>query len=369
MNATGEHIAMLNQKKLAVAVTVALGASLGAMSVAQATSSLFFPQVVGSQTVASIVTVMNTASGRVGQFTNGNLHLTLWSKQLTDPATDNLKVCDEINEYRTTSFNDIATFDLFGEFGQATNGMLFENNVPTRNVDWRGDATWSIGDFLNLPRRGFLLVSNEDNSSITGQGKLKGEIFIFEFAAGATWGYQAAERNEGALPTFDYSGAQSAAGQAVAIMPYEEIDTALMVTPVNGAGFTQNRGDIPAAIALTQTWVDGKNVLGLFDRDENPISRNNGASVVCVGRVDVDGILWGTNAIPTRYLDGGWANVVIQGGVYKDYDAAGTLQTVTAAGASVFKLEYNITDTFNGEAVTGTFNNATHLMPTSGWNK
>jgi len=337
---------MLNQKKLAVAVTVALGASVGFMSSAQATSSLFFPHVVGSETVASILTVINTASGRIAQFTNGNLHQTLWTKD----ASNNLASCEDYNQWVTTSFNDITSFDVYGEFGQNTKGILFENRVTTNRVDNSNDPSWSLGANTTLPQRGFMLVDNEDNSSITDEGILRGEAFIFEFAAGATWGYQAANRVAGG---YDYAGAASADNASIGILPYDEFETALMVTPVNAPGETQYVGNLASTITLTQRPGGHE---GFFDRDENPFSITRKAQVVCVGRVDVQDLLFGANGPTGQFLDGGWTTVEI--------NQTGT----TDSNAVVFKLEYNMSDVFNGESVTGVFNNATHILPYgNGW--
>jgi len=334
---------MLNQKKLAVAVTVALGASVGFVSSAQATSSLFFPHVVGSQTVASILTVINTDGGRIAQFTNGNLHQTLWTKD----AGSNSSACEDYNQWVTTSFNDVTSFDVYGEFGQATNGILFENRVTTNRVDNSNDPNWSVGANTTLPQRGFMLVDNEDNSSITDEGTLRGEAFIFEFAAGATWGYEAANR---VLGGYDYATSASADNTPIAILPYDEFETALMVTPV---GPNQNRGDLTTTISLSQT--PGGHY-GFFDRDENPFSISRFASVKCVGRVDVQDLLFGANGPTGQFLDGGWTTVEINN--------IGTVDS----NAVVFKLEYNMSDTFNGESVTGVFNNATHILPYgNGW--
>jgi hypothetical protein len=347
MNATGEHLAMLNQKKLAVAVTVALGASVGFMSSAQAKTSLFFPHVVGSETVASILTVINTAGGRIAQYTNGNLHQTLWTKNIAKGSASNTDPCFDYNQWVTTSFNDITSFDVYGEFGQATKGILFENRVTTDRVDNSNDPSWSLGANATLPQRGFMLVDNEDNSSITDEGILRGEAFIFEFAAGATWGYEAANRLDG---SYDYLEAASADNMPIGILPYDEFETALMVTPV---GSYQAVGDLSTKISFTQTPGGYR---GFFDRDENPFSISRDAKVVCVGRVDVQDLLFGENGPTGQFLDGGWTTVEINSTGIEDSNAV------------VFKLEYNMTDNFNGEPVTGVFNNATHILPKgNGW--
>jgi len=357
---------MLNQKKLAAAVTVALGASVGFMSSAQATSSLFFPHVVGSQTVASIITVINTAGGRIAQYTNGNLHQTLWTKNI-DPATSttrpDLRACEDYNQWVTTSFNDITSFDVYGEFGQNTNGILFENRVKTDRVDNSNDPNWSLGNNTTLPQRGFLLVDNEDNSSITDEGVLRGEAFIFEFAAGATWGYQAASRNphDG---KYNYATAVSADNAAIGILPYDEFETGLMVTPVDlgtpekagppvvpAVPADQNQGALATDISLSQKPYGTR---GFFDRDENPFSISRSERIVCVGRVDVEDLLFSANGATGQFLDGGWTTVEIN------------TRTADDSNAVVFKLEYNMSDTFNGESVTGVFNNATHILPAGG---
>jgi hypothetical protein len=351
MNATGEHLAMLNQKKLAVAVTVALGASVGFTSSAQAVSSLFFPHVVGSQSVASIISVINTASNRVAWYTNGNLHQTLWTKSWVGEAS-NAAACEDYNQYVTTSFNDITSFDVYGQFGQATNGILFENRVTTDRVDNSNDPNWSVGINTTLPQRGFLLVSNEDSSSITDEGVLRGEAFIFEFGAGATWGYQAASRNP-VGENYDYATAVSADNAAIGILPYDEFETGLMVTPVDVvAPIDQNQGALSSVISLTQRPGGTR---GFFDRDENPFSISRDRTVTCVGRVDVEDLLFSTNGAFGQFLDGGWTTLEI--------NARGGEPD---SNAIVFKLEYNMTDSFNGEAVTGVFNNATHILPAGG---
>jgi hypothetical protein len=317
------------------------------MSSAQATSSLFFPHVVGSQTVASILTVINTASGRIAQYTNGNLHQTLWTKDVSKGAASNTDPCLDYNQWVTTSFNDITSFDVYGEFGQDSKGILFETRVTTNRVDHTNDPSWSLGANEILPQRGFLLVDNEDNSSITDEGTLRGEAFIFEFAAGATWGYQAANRINGG---YNYAGSASADDASIGILPYDEFETALMVTPV---GTNQDVPNLSTKISLTQR-PGGRQ--GFFDRDENPFSISRDARVVCVGRVDVQDLLFGANGPTGQFLDGGWTTVEINNTGTRDSNAV------------VFKLEYNMSDTFNGESVTGVFNNATHILPYgNGW--
>lgn len=348
---------MLNQKKLALAVTAALAGSFGAVSAAQASETLFFPHVVGSATVASIVTVINSDSSTVSDTTNYPLHLALWSKQIqSSEAATNAAICTETNVLRPTSANDIVTFDLFGKFGQANFGVLFEDDLVTENVNVGGRGTWSIGKGLTAPRRGFLLVDNTQSDIDLG---LDGEIFIFEFAAGATWGYQAF--NNETYQDFDYSDAASASGRGVAIMPYDEIETGLMVTPTDL--YDQRKGNIKASLFMAYDGWDSYGT-GIFDRDENPLSKTNGTDVTCVGRVDVQDLIFGSASLIDNEPFGGWGTLVIQGITgTQSTNASRTISVTGSSGAVVYKLEYNISDTFNGEPVTGVFNNATHILP------
>jgi len=123
-----------------------------------------------------------------------------------------------------------------------------------------------------------------------------------------------------------------------------------MVTPV---GADQNQPALSTSISLTQRPGGHE---GFFDRDENPFSITRRASVVCVGRVDVQDLLFGPNGPTGQFLDGGWTTVEI--------NSTGIIDS----NAVVFKLEYNMSDVFNGESVTGVFNNATHILPYgNGW--
>jgi hypothetical protein len=357
MNATGEHIAMLNQKKLAIAVTTALAASFGAVSATQASETLFFPHVVGSATVASIVTVINSDSSTDSDTTNYPLHLALWSKQILPSEADtNKAICTETNVLRPTSANDIVTFDLFGKFGQANYGVLFEDDLVTENVKVGARGTWSIGKGLTAPRRGFLLVDQTQSDPDLG---LDGEIFIFEFAAGATWGYEAF--NNETYKDFDYSDAASESGKGVAIMPYDEMATAFLVTPTDLAD--QRKGNIKAGIFMSYDESDDYGT-GIFDRDENPLSKTNGTEVTCVGRVDVQNLIFGNASLIDNEPFGGWGTLQIE--AISGTKAVGSPTSASdtgSSGAVVFKIEYNISDTFNGETVPGVFNNATHILP------
>ena len=360
---------MLKQNKLAIAVAMTLGATLGGVSMAQATNStantLFFPHVAGGGSVASIVTVVNEAPDSVGDYTNGLIHLRLWSKPWTSAAS-NTATCAEVNEYPATSYNDIVTFDLFngGLGGIATafgndKGVMFENNLTTTRVDYSTTATYAIGDTLSLPRRGFLLVDNLTSGD--AKGSLAGEMFIFEFGSGASWGYLPYGGDD-----FEFYGQAGNEGfqGLMPIMPFDEVSTNLMITPVGnpdrvGTGFASNQsnGKIATKVAPYQGYgYQGYSSLGMYDRDEGAVSTSIKADVVCVGKVNMADLLFGgLDLVPARYTDGGWTYIVTEDPELLASLISGTKPTDAAV---VYKLEYNTGSTFNGVEVEGVFNNA-----------
>jgi hypothetical protein len=129
-------------------------------------------------------------------------------------------------------------------------------------------------------------------------------------------------------------------------MPFEEISTAFMITPVDtdmtfndplGQAATEvyyNLSDLPVGATAT-----------FFDRDENAVSGQEPETVVCVGRVDAEDLLsLGALALVP---DGGWSLLA---------------QSETYDPAVIIKLEYGV-DTFNDEPMMGTFNNGFVLPP------
>jgi hypothetical protein len=334
---------MLKQNKIAVAVTAALGVSLGATGTAQADwQTLFLPHIVKSATVTTVVSVIN--HGNVAT-EDDLLHYALYHKPLTGDQNGNLNSCEEINYFLSTSPNDIQTFDATGKFGQSTLGVLF--NDPSIQNDWEGwNRSYSM--IRNFPgaARGFLLVDNDGQDD---DGSLAGEAFVFEWGTGAAWGYQGwANADSDVDEAFDYSGASSDIGDtnpldSVPILPLDEFATAFMTTPVGG---NQNNKHL----------INGIRFAGeMFDRDENPISGQATRYVRCVGRVDVQDLL--EASAEAELQDGGWGSFAIVNG--SNTAAAGAMGTANNTDlAVVYKLEYNLGAKFNGENIGGLYNNA-----------
>ncbi len=355
---------MFAKQKLSSAIAIALGASVAALAPMQSANadSAFFPHVVVSPTVTTIVSVINTSEDNYtfGSNPTENLHYRLLYKSA---LAANTAVCEEVNVYRSTSYNDIQTIDLGGVFGADTLGVLF--NDPSFYNNWIApNQSYALGKNRS-PMRGYLLVDNaasgggpDSTSSVTG------EAFVFEFANGATWGYEAYsvagnESTTGDGDEFDYLSAASRSPAQVAIMPFDQISTAFMVTPVSDDMTT---GDAAAIIKLGD--LNGLNSYVLFDRDESQVSGTVPQPVVCVGRVDAESLL--TAGALEEVPDGGWGylwnyrgDAGADTGTYCD-NISGTAACNEAA--VVIKLEYGV-EVFDDEPMIGVFNNAFTIRP------
>ena len=327
--------------KIAAAVAVSLGTSVVGMNAAQA-DELFFPNLVTSNQVTTILSVINDDDAAIPA-----LHYAYYYK----PAGGNN--CEEVNYNQPTSPNDIVTYDIGGRYGNAK-GVLFE---PT-SVKAVYDKDFAV--FRNIkPIRAFGLIDNNGRNFETdfpGQG-LEGEAFIIEFTKGSVWGYLGYNAanivgwQNGKVVTanpFDFSDRVEVNGEVlvdpvvfnpdgssfdnywapIAIMPWAgTIETALFVTPVST---NQRNGTLSTDIALAVYDPRSTGLDVMYDRDENPFSGRRIATVTCVDRVDLPTLL---SAATRQFVQdtGGWSNVVVLNGVGRTGQAV------------VMKLEYNDT--------------------------
>lgn len=383
---------MYAKKKLATAVAIAAGSiAIGGMQAVQA-DSVFFPHLVGSNTITSIVSVINTADG-IGLYPGSKLHYTMYSKN--DPAD---KVCTEYNVFLPTSKNDIQTIDIAGLLDKDGElGVLFDD--PSINNKWKqANEDYALGRALGLPFRGYMIVDNAvgadpvkcDDGDRCQQpvSTVRGEVFMFDYSAGAAWGYQGFTQNGDdpaanetyAGSEFDYSYAKTASGIPVNMLPFDEFSTAFLVTPVNINNYDafetdwqpENMRPFPvndydAQIAfVTPTYPQGSSA-ALYDRDENPVSGSLPANVHCIGRVEAQSLL--TAATANRLVKGGWGNLVNRRVNVKDVFTGSVLPPNLQpgfddrTGAVIYKVEYNLGPVFNGQPVNGVFNSGMLLLP------
>ncbi len=363
---------MFAKSTLASAVAAALGVS--AVGIAHA-DSVFFPQVVLSDTVTTIVSVVNTSaanwdnSGTPGA-PGTNLHYRFYYKSGA-AAGDQLATCEEYDEYLPTSQNDVQSIDLSGHFGSDTAGVLFKD--PSINNKWKASGRdYALGRNVT-PARGYLYVDNQGDPA-NDEESLSGEAFVFEFGSGAAWGYEAYKRDglphTGANGGSDYSEFASESPANVSILPFDEITTAFFVTPVDFEQAPDFTNNYRARIELVTTRRGD-----LYDRDENLVSGTVVQDVVCVARINAVDLL--TDGTLARLVDGGWGKLwnyrLVKSGsdfvpAVFDTSVSSGLSAAPSkfdsdAGAVVIKLEYNLGGTFNEEKVGGTYNNAILIAP------
>ncbi|ESQ13835.1 MAG TPA: hypothetical protein DDY14_17625 [Chromatiaceae bacterium] len=359
---------MLTKTKLVSAVALAVGTSGLVISAAHA-DAVFFHNLAGSPTVASIITVMNTSANNFdplgapivqGAGDDGNLHYRFYYKQpSTDPELDtNLLPCQEFNEFLPTSRNDVQTIDLSGYFGEEVGGIntgvMF--NDPSVNNRWKTGQTYAMGAAV-VPYRGYLIVENADVAD--GTFSIAGESFVMEYGVGATWGYHSYMIDgDDSTPNYaDYLPFASASPSIVSIMPIDDIRTSFLITVVDEDQLPFGEFDEETTIS----YGNADNPIGIWDRDERPISGAQEQTVVCIGSIVAQDLL--PTASQNRLADGGWANLY---NYREERDRNGNVfnpPVITEPSGVIVKLEFNLGDTIDGQPVSGTFNNALLLRP------
>ena len=328
----------LKMKTLAAAMIAA-----GTLGTAQASQALF-PYVVNSTTVTTIVSVVDVGPGYM-QSGVRTLHYALWYKDGAK-AEDNSAACVEVNQYLPSSLNDIQTVDLGGKFGSTTKGVLF--NDPSINNNWKAsNKRFDMANLATKPLRGYLVVDDLAPLSVGSEPLIEGEAMVFEFATGATWGYTAGRSVDGDFTTD--TDINVAPFQNVSVKPWGEIQTKFFVTPIDNEMLLSGNNNRKATLEMDRSGAV------MYDRDENPVSGAVKQSVVCVGAVNAESLI--TASAKTLLPDGGWGTLKV-----KTYTtSAGQPDVQYTTSASVIKLDYNKGSTFNGETVSGTFNNAFQL--------
>jgi hypothetical protein len=368
---------MMNRNKLTVAVGIAVGATAGVLSTAQA-GQLFFPQAVVGTTVTTIFSVINTEGNTPGEGTD-RLHYRYYYKDPTmlppltgDPETDedaaNALHCSETNKFLPTSKYDIQTIDIGGDLPGSVDGVMF--NDPSVNNNWLGHGNFAMAGSVPKPHRGYLYVSHGPTmgQTVAGGAGLYGEAMIFEFDSGGAWGYQGFWKAGGDC---DFRNAASNSPSHVAIFPLEgsAFTTKFMVTPLWDV---MSRPNLPSASVCPDdhnwntAWIEleaapeyGSNIV-MFDRDENPISGATPKEVACVGAVTSEYLV----NVGSRddLADGGWTGVL---NYTRWRDNTNTVQEIEPS-AVVYKLEYgNVSSIDPGKD--GIFNNAIYLLPETQW--
>lgn len=323
---------------------IALGVALAAGTVAAQADVLFFPYVAASSqvtTLASVITpVVNgfDASGTPG---GNRLHWIYVGKNSTGAGSMNPLTCSEVDYFLPTSVNDIQTVDLGNIVANpGDRGVVF--NDPSTNNNWRAaldgsNLTYALAAQYRQAAavtRGYLLV--EDASGPGAVNNLSGYATVFDYGAGAAWGYKAKEI--ATAPVLDPQ-------IQVELMPFAETVTRFFITPYANPGMRPGEGGFGTLNAGATLQIPGPAVA--YDRDENAVSGSLMDGVICVGSVDAVNLI-SPGALST-VADGGWSNLVVTA-------------AAPATSAVVYQLNFGgantgTNGTVNGKPV-GTYNNA-----------
>jgi hypothetical protein len=366
---------------------IAFGIALAAGVTTQAAADdLFFPMVVNSDTVATLLSVANMVPGQAA-YSDRALFVSLNYKQ-----TEKLdEACKHLDGNLRSSTNDLMTVSLSSYFG---NLMFGDPSGASKIV---ADTYQKIGAY-----RGYVVVSNRDYgyAGVDTTNALYGEAMVVDFSAGASWGYVGwnTQTNQAALPVVGLTGAVATAtttatnagylvndyaygihssaaaagfgggvigtgGSVVTLMPSAQVTTKLFVTPVPATRQQlwdpQTNGQASVIVRLGPV---GNNTM--YDRDEVPRSFSTSTRVTCVGAVDVwkDLIPAALNNGETAWgAKGGFSDVRVAATPLAPATALTPADTVAEITASVMKLEFGTAlDTKSAGA--GTWNNAYQLL-------
>lgn len=374
-------------KKLAIATAAAF--AMGAAGQAQSTD-LLFPYVVVSNTVTTIVNVINT---NTNEFYDNNasgaiprLHYRLLYKNGAN-ASDNSATCAEVDVERRTSGFDIQTIDL-GAMLDNTLGVMFDD--PSINNDWEGAGqSFALAGGLTKPVRGYVTVDDQtlDNPNMDGDPSgtnLRGEATVFEFQSGAQWGYQAGAGESNQVTPADFTdpdlglafGPQGVNSRdywtlPVSLLPWGQpgdptgkvAQTRFFVTPLIDNMRNGNNtfsGDAVLARVSFVREMDGTSSIVGYDRDENPVSGSAARDVRCVGAVDAEQLVTEGAWLETSGMgpNGGWAFLSAQGRLVDGLTNYAASDTVSV---SIIKLEFNDGSVPFAGTSAGVFNNAFQL--------
>ena len=334
---------------------IALGVALAAGVTAAQADSLFFPFVVVSPSVTTLVSVIHHGGAVSGYdlagvpYAGENLHWQVVYKLA--PAANNQN-CDDHNYYLPTSGKDIQTVDLGGVISKPGDyGVLF--NDPSFSNNWRAVTTatgWGydmLASATATGARAYLIVQDADKAA--DMNRLSGFAMVYDYSAGASWGYKADEvtRNV-AAGDHNYVAAP---GIQVHMMPFPEVFTRFFITPVNSAAPAQLYDNMDANFGKMATQAmlsaDGAGAVA-YNRDETALSGHLADGVICTGVLDVYEML--PELSKGKLVDGGWTYIVPS-----DMNASD--------GAVIAELEYGGPNTgragtLNGHPAKGAFNNA-----------
>lgn len=178
------------RSKVVIPVFLAL-AMLLSFGVAEKASadSIMFPWLVKSNTVFSLVSVVNTSATDNTACPTPQLHYQYYFKDAAS-ATVNTDSCIPQSFYRQTSPEDIVSFDASGAVNL---GSALFNDQPAMHGNVTYTPNWFFMNSAPATARAFLLVDNNDTDCFEDAtaASLYGEAMIIQISQGSAWGYVA----------------------------------------------------------------------------------------------------------------------------------------------------------------------------------
>ncbi len=300
--------------------------SLLLLSPAATADALLFPYVATSDTVVTVVSVVNKDVAATSE---------LFTQYYHKGPTDDAGSCTATTRRSFQSGpNDLVSFEINGKFtgnnASTTGGPLF--NDPASNVDYSGD-NFTMGPVTG-PRRAFLIVDDDGNND----SQLYGEVVLIETVSGAAWGYRAYNSQGGVAANPDFDNGFDTLGEVLdstesaptTLLPPSQWNTLFFVTPVT----TDQRLCEDCSVKVTMSQDKTGATSGLYDRDGNPIAGAKDVNITCVGAIDMNELLSAT-ALNRVNNQGGWGYIQIDTGVLKNAQNS----------AVVLKLEFNLSST------------------------
>jgi len=299
--------------------------------------AILFPWVVKSNTVSTLISVVNTAGDPTPGTFDYQLHYQYWYK-----GDEQTSTCEAISFKKPTSKDDIVTFDAAGNFNDGFPLFNDPNNYGAQSFELPEAP----------PCRAFLIVDNNTpalvNAGVNADGTLYGEAMVLEIAGGAAWGYiayNAAGGEEGSQTApVNCSDGNDVLGEVIGdteitqtvLLPADVGITRFFVTP---AGANQRAGNISATLQLTPD--PGSPQGGIFLNDEDKIDFDKKKYIRCTAGANLEHFM--TSAAYSMFKASG---------------AQGWAYITTTADVIIGKLEFTTSGvTIDGTPVPGTFNN------------
>jgi hypothetical protein len=341
--------------------------------------TLLFPWIVKSDSVSTVISVVNTAESVSEAFGGpGELHFQYFFKNST--ANGQTERCSAGSKRAPASKDDIVSFDTSAHWGEGK---------PLFDDDTNGDESLALS--ASSPRRAFLIVDNDDREFVEAvenlggsrtnvDGTLYGEAIVIEKDSGSAWGYIAyngvgGQRESGENPNeVRFGPYRDQMGEVISdsettqtvILPTDLVETRFFMTPVNTS--TQRIGDANSAVQLCATPDNdgGCDQPGIWRNDERVFNGAPEKQIVCTSADTLEDLLtedsWNefSGQTATDYHGQGWTNIVVNRGDMDNIDPTHNYEEDQEM--IIGKLEFSIGSidfdgAGGGDAASGTFNN------------